>query len=310
MNRAEKLLNKEKVTGEDIGRLLIYNDIYMYKKQIGIECDDDCQIVTQDVFDELNDRIETIEDAEILECYVQLQHFVQSAQAMSYAYNQQAQNGFCRLLMYMTQAQQIEYARSMIDRLPFIMTERQFRERNSPSTAERRRGVAIVANDFPCRPKCLDSNDHFIEPSLDCFKDMMSLEHAYEMREKLEYFRNDLLLGGLKLQNAYNRLFELIAERIRIPEFTVFCTDTEEILVQIEDFNRKRAEFEETIAGYGREYRAKQRICSEVFRAIDLSTSRISEKASDEVGVLLRDISMFRTSLNRMITLLVDDGRK
>ena len=38
--------------------------------------------------------------------------------------------------------------------------------------------------------------------------------HSETMEEKIEYFRNELMFCGLKWQNAYNKLFELIAERI------------------------------------------------------------------------------------------------
>ncbi|WP_037292763.1 hypothetical protein, partial [Ruminococcus flavefaciens] len=237
-------------------------------------------------------------------------NFVKYAQAMSYAYNQQAQNGFCRLLMYMTQAQQVEHARRMIELLPMIMTETQFKEMRAPGELARLRGVAIVANNFPCRPKCLDVNDHFIEPEIDCFQEMMSLEHAETMQDKLSYFRNDLMLGGLRYQNAYNKLFELIADRIDIPEFTVFCTDTQELISQLKDLNRQREAMENEIAGEGEEYENKKRILSLIFRPIDLDELTISEEKIEIVRSELFDLSVFRTSMNELIKILLSDRRE
>jgi hypothetical protein len=179
----------------------------------------------------------------------------------------------------------------------------------SPGELARLRGVAIVANNFPCRPKCLDAHDHFIEPEIDCFQEMMSLEHAEHMADKLDYFRNDLMLMGLKYQNAYNELFRIIADRINIPEFTVFCTDTSELLTQIEEFNMQRTDMENEIAGEGEEYENKKRILSEIFRPIDLDTIALSEEAISEVRRRMEDISVFRTSLGEFIKLLVSDGR-
>lgn len=298
----------ENITGEDVGRLIIYNDVYAYSVQTGKHECENFQYVTQETLDSLVEKINTCEDADILDCYVQLRYFIKNAQAMSYAYNQQAQNGFCRLLMYMTQAQQVEHARRMIELLPMIMTSSQFSEMRNPSELARLRGVAIVADNFPCRPKCLDAHDHFIEPEIDCFQEMMSLEHSETMEEKIEYFRNDLMIGGLKRQNAYNKLFELIAERIDIPEFTVFCTDTEELIRQIGEFNQQRFDMENEISGDGEEYENRKKILARIFRPIDLDEIKISEDAAEKVREKLDDIRIFRSDLSGLVKILMTAG--
>lgn len=303
----DELMDKEIVSGEEIGKLIISNDICMYKKQTGDPEFADYTPLSQEALDSLTERIDSYEEADVLECYVQLQNFVKYAQAISYAYNQQAQNGFCRLLMYMTQAQQVEHARRMIELLPMIMTESQFREMRSPGELARLRGVAIVANNFPCRPKCLDVNDHFIEPEIDCFQEMMSLEHAETMKDKLSYFREELMFDGLSYQNAYNKLFTLIAERIDIPEFTVFCTDTQELISQIDDFNAQRDAMEDEIAGEGEEYDNKKRILSLIFRPIELEQLEIPEEKTDAVREKLSDISVFRRPMNELVKMLLPD---
>lgn len=305
-----ELIERESVSGEDIGRLIIYNDICCYKKQNGDSEYADYTPISQEMLDSLIEKIDSYDEADVLECFVQLQNFVKYAQAISYAYNQQAQNGFCRLLMYMTQAQQVEHARRMIELLPMIMTESQFGEMRNPGELARMRGVAVVANSFPCRPKCLDEHDYFIEPEIDCFQEMMSLEHAETMKEKIDYFRNDLMLSGLKYQNAYNKLFELIAERIEIPEFTAFCTDTDELVKQIQEFNQQRAAMEEEIAGEGEELENKKRILSDIFRPIELEDISISEDAVNEVRKDLDDIRIFRTSIGELARKLLSGGRK
>lgn len=300
-------MQKEQICGEDIGKLLISNDICMYRQQLGNADMAEAEPLSQEDLDALMERIESVEEADVLECYVQLQNFVKYAQAISYAYNQQAQNGFCRLLMYMTQAQQVEHARRMIEMLPMIMTETQFQEMTSPGELARLRGVAIVANDFPCRPKCLDINDHFIEPEIDCFQEMMSLEHAETMQDKLRYFREDLMFDGIRYQNAYNKLFELIAERIGIPEFTIFCTDTQELLSQIADFNAQRDAMEDEIAGEGEEYENKKRILSQIFARIETDALVIPEANIQAVRAALQDISVFRTALTELAKALLPE---
>ena len=189
-----------------------------------------------------------------------------------------------------------------------IMTETQFRNMHAPGPIARLRGVAVVAESFPCRPKCLDTNDCFIEPELDCFQEMMSLEHCAEMAEKLEYFRNDLLLDGIRRQAAYNKLFELIAERLSMPGFTVFCTDVSGITDQIRKFNVQQAEMRDEIAGEGAPYTRKQEILQTVFRPIALEAVEFSAEAVAAVREQLHDLSVFRQPLTDPVTLLLGEG--
>lgn len=310
MKNISELKNKDNLTGEDVGRFIIYSDISSYLIQTGKCKCEDYQPLIQDELDSLIEKINTYENADILECYVQLRYFIKNAQAMSFAYNQQAQNGFCRLLMYMTQAQQVEHARRLIELLPMIMTSSQFKEMRNPGELARLRGVAIVADSFPCRPKCLDAHDHFIEPEIDCFQEMMSLEHSETMEDKINYFRNDLMLKGLKYQNAYNKLFELIAERINIPEFTIFCTDTSELIRQIDEFNQQRMNMENEISGEGKEYENRKRILSKIFKPIDIEEIKITDNAVNEVREALEDIHIFCSDLNELVKLLVADRRE
>ena len=304
----ERLLQAESVSGDELGRVILENDVNRYRQQLGLDDETDSVPVGQAVLDELMEKISTVEDAEALESYLALQNYIRYAQAISYAYNQQAQNGFCRLLMYMTQAQQVEHARFTLEMLPMIMTDRQFREMPPPGIIARRRGVAIVADSFPCRPKCLDANDYFVEPDLDCFQEMMSLEHAAEMADKLEYFRNDLLLDGLRRQSAYNKLFELLAERLEMDAFTVFCTDVTGITVQVDEFNAQRNDLLAELTGEGDVLRKKQEILESVFRPIDLHQTAFSEDAVNRLRERLTDLSIFRHPAADPAMLLLSEG--
>ena len=229
-----EIMKKDSISGEELGMYIIKNDIYTYS---GIKVDDNEYPISQENFNILLEKIDDVEDADILECYVQLQSFVQRSQAMANAYNQQAQNGCCRILMYMSQANQVEHARKMIEYLPMIMTESQFRKMRNPGRIARMRGVAVVAENFPCRPGCLDVNDEFIPPEIDCFQEMASLEYIEKMKDRIEYFRKELMIPGVRYHLAYNVLYKLIAERINIDEFTVFCVDSGEIIEQINEIN-------------------------------------------------------------------------
>ena len=175
----------------------------------------------------------------------------------------------------------------------------------APGPIARLRGVAIIKNEFPCRPKCLDINDYFIKPEIDCFQEMMSLETIENLKDKITYFREDLLLDGLRKHLAYNELYRLIAERINIPDFVSFCIESDTITDQIDEMNDQRRDFEKELAGEGEEYNNKMRILGEVFLYIDVSDAYPSEKNIDKVRKMLEDISSFKTGLNSMYEILV-----
>lgn len=299
-NDLTDLMKKETLSGEELGLCLIKNDILRYTGR-----SDQC--LDQETLDSLVQKIQTVEDAEILECYVQLQSFVQRSQAIANAFSQQAQNGCCRLLMYMTQSQQVEHARKLIENLPIIMTETQYREMKPTGRIARMRGVAIVAEGFPCRPKCLDANDYFIEPEIDCFQEMMSLENIEKISDRIKYFREDLLISGLKKHLAYNELYRLVGERIGLPDFSVFCVESDTVISEIKNINAQRNDFENELAGEGEEYANKKRILSEVFIPIDTEKLFPSEENKDRVREMLKDISSFRFQLDAMAEILALD---
>ena len=303
------LKDSDYISGEELGKCLIYNDIAMFKKQNN-DSYDTSNIISQDTMNQLTQKISNIDQAEIFECFVQLQMFVQRAQAMANAYNQQAQNGYCRLLMYMTQAQQVEHARRLIENLPVIMTQTQYNERGTPGPIARLRGVAIVAEEFPCRPKCLDINDYFIEPEIDCFQEMMSLETIESVKDRIHDFRDNYMISGVKHQIAYNIMFELIASRIDIPEFAVFCVETQTIIDHIRQMNDQRIRFENEIAGEGEEYDNKLRILNEVFEIIDTDSFYPSDSVIKSVRKKLENINIFRTSMNELIKQLIENSEK
>lgn len=307
----EEIMGESSVSGEKLGLCLILNDIAAYDKQKDSPAaGDEEDTISQEVLDELISRISTVEEAEKFECYVQLQSFVQRAQAFAFAYNQQAWNGCSRLMMYMIQAQQVEHARKLIENLPIIMTETQYREMPPPGRIAKQRGFALISNEFPCRPKCLTVEDYFIQPEIDCFQEMMSLENIEKMKDKITYFRRDLLEDGIRRNLAYNKLCELIAGRIGLEGFSVFCVDEAPLIEQINDMNDKFAAFHDEIAGEGEEFANKLRILEDVFGVIDTAAFYPDGEKVDKVREMLTDLDSFRTSLDSFVDILAGTGEQ
>ena len=57
----EELMGKEYLSGEDIGKLIISNDICIYKKQMGDEEFADYEPLSQEVLDSFTEKIDSYE---------------------------------------------------------------------------------------------------------------------------------------------------------------------------------------------------------------------------------------------------------
>ena len=67
---------------------------------------------------------------------------------------------------------------------------------------------------------------------------------------------------------------------------------------------------ENEIAGDGIEYENKKRILNEIFKPINLSGIQPENKNIEIVQEKLKDISVFRTSMDELIHILIGDGGK
>ena len=67
---------------------------------------------------------------------------------------------------------------------------------------------------------------------------------------------------------------------------------------------------EDEIAGEGEEYDNKKRILSLIFRHIDLDELVIPEEKTAAVRAALGDITVFRTSMNELVKMLLVDRRE
>lgn len=129
------LLNKKKWKGEEIGKALILNLVNDFKhKSEPVHK----PLFSQSDLDRMTASIESERDGKAYNAYINLYNGVLDGHNRSEANLQQAQNGYYRLLMYVTNAEQAENAKRVMEQFPVIMTEKQYKETVEKAENEKR----------------------------------------------------------------------------------------------------------------------------------------------------------------------------
>lgn len=129
------LLNKKKWRGEEIGKALILNLVNDFKHKSD---PNHKPLFSQSDLDRMTSSIDTERDGKAYNSYINLYNGVLDGHNRSEANMQQAQNGYYRLLMYVTNAEQAENAKRIMEQFPVIMTEKQYKETVEKLEAEKR----------------------------------------------------------------------------------------------------------------------------------------------------------------------------
>lgn len=131
----KSLLNKKKWKGEEIGKALILNLVNDFKHKSE---PDHKPLFSQSDLDRMTASIESERDGKAYNAYINLYNGVLDGHNRSEANLQQAQNGYYRLLMYVTNAEQAENAKRVMEQFPVIMTEKQYKETVEKAENEKR----------------------------------------------------------------------------------------------------------------------------------------------------------------------------
>lgn len=122
----KRLLNKKKLTGEEIGKALIMDTIASYRSIM--TTGEDKSLFSQAEFNDMVNGITNSRQGEIYNCYVALLNFTQKSQSVAITYKQEAQIGYFKLLNFFERARSVEQYRAYQQELPAIMTEKQYNE--------------------------------------------------------------------------------------------------------------------------------------------------------------------------------------
>lgn len=120
----DRILKKKKLTGDEIGKLIILNIAHTYKQALNGETPS--QLFTDA---DLKKAISTIDnpiDGQRYNRYIGLNNFLQQYQCLAIAYERQVDSAIQALIRTLVTAQAVEETRDYIGQLPLIMTEKQY----------------------------------------------------------------------------------------------------------------------------------------------------------------------------------------
>jgi hypothetical protein len=129
------LLNKKKWRGEEVGKALIANLVNDYTMRA---TPGHPPLFSQSDLDRMAAGLESDRDKRAYRDYVNLYNGIVIQNNRAEALRQQAQHGYFRLLMYITNAHNTEDAGRALENLPVIMTEKQYNETIAKREAEKR----------------------------------------------------------------------------------------------------------------------------------------------------------------------------
>lgn len=133
--KIDALLSKTRWSGADVGKAILLNLCHDFKNKGAA---DHKPLFSQSELDRMQRSIETEKDRREYNAYVHLYNGLVDMYNLSQGNMQQAQNGYYRLLMYITNAKQAEDMKRIVQSIPLIMTQKQYDEIAEKRTAEKR----------------------------------------------------------------------------------------------------------------------------------------------------------------------------
>ena len=131
----DKLLNKQGWTGEELGRLELANTFTAFSQVLqGVKNPKD--LISEADFQKMLDTIKEQEEGRTYNNYLKIHDWIAKLYNMAIAHEQQAQLNFNKLLSILSNAMIAEDLYKYIERLPAIMTEKQYKDIVASRTKE------------------------------------------------------------------------------------------------------------------------------------------------------------------------------
>lgn len=124
MKDITQLLKKKKLTGEEVGKLLIASLIHAYRQSL--DGNSNIELFSNADFKQALKSLDTSEDFRKYNLYVGLNNFLQQYQGIALAHAQQLEGHIKSILNALLTARAVEETRSYIADMPVIMTEKQY----------------------------------------------------------------------------------------------------------------------------------------------------------------------------------------
>jgi len=322
----KKLLNKKKITGEEVGKALIIESIYTHQATIEGKPANELFIFTKEERDRMVDGIDTEKDFIMYSTYRAIDDIIKRNSLLLQAGIQGAYNGYFRLASFFSFAFNSQKALETVESLPVIMTEKQYKKeiknydratgftlgekqykeerKRQGESFKHKNGVAIIQDPDPSR---LDEKGYYKTPidlNDKIYGGFKALFDDEEQKHYIEYARAMNLITSFRIAITINTFFDLLAERLKIEDIKVFrISDTETIKESVKTLNElidKSFQYHVEHIENEQEKERLKTLVKEVFPPIDLSLYEPTPKAIDEAKKLLKDIKKIKANETRI----------
>lgn len=127
MSDIKKIINKKGWTGKELGQIELANLAYLFKQQIEGK-EEATPLVTQGEFRKMLNTLKDPIQIRAYNGYLSIHEWLSIAYNIASGQEQQAQSNFKSLYSRITVAQALENTYAYMDRLPVIMTEKQYKD--------------------------------------------------------------------------------------------------------------------------------------------------------------------------------------
>lgn len=139
MLNVKRILNKKKPTGEDVGRVFLYNTVTIYKQTLETR---DYSILPKGVVtqEEINKMLSLLTSEDMKKCnaYVDITNYITKEQGFANAYYTLAKLGYCELINQIHALTDVENKLTDIARQPLVLTQKQYSDYVREITQEQR----------------------------------------------------------------------------------------------------------------------------------------------------------------------------
>lgn len=246
MSDIKRLLNKKGWTGRELGQIELANTAYMFSQQI--QGKDPTPLVTQGEFRKMLNTLKDPIQGGIYNNYIKIHEWLSIAYNITSGQEQQAQSNFKTLLNHITVAQALEKTYAYIDKLPVIMTEKQYKdyvEKHTEEDGQRRailNGIAILQQST-FNSHTIDEKGYYKAPNVLQGLTPLSLGALFtdypdyaSTAEGVETARENLI-DSYYFMLGFNMAIDLIAQYYNVPQLEVFKFDTARMADRMEAFN-------------------------------------------------------------------------
>ena len=319
----QKLLNKRKWTGRELGILELTNMALSFKQLS--EGREPVPLFSNEKLFKMRATITDPAQSRNYNGYIAVYEWIMLKYNVAQVQVQQAQRQQAAFVQFLADAHIAEEILGFSKQLPIIMTEKQYGEAKQKGGLPENTEIAVLTQNGTPEPdgnkSGTDENGHYIMPSVQNILNAIPLCVFFPESDKYAAYLRDLkitmesLLDSLFVLIGYNFALDIIADHYDVPEIPVYKVNIALFEKKVTDYNRMRKSLESTLlsADYlgEEELREKKlKTLNDFFPEIVWESLTISEENKRTAKNSLIDFQAFRVDSDDPLFALLFSRKK